>query len=365
MHPVTIRILLVLALAGALLALIPGGPEGNFHTEAPGPAEQETVEAGMVETTAAETQPREQRFVLTFVGDCTFGAPPFLENAGQGFIKLVGEDYGYPFRNVIDYFQEDEASFLNLEGPLTDEGYPRVKTHVFRGPTVFKNILVENSIEAVTLANNHTLDYGQTGYNATRETLDSIDVPYVETNQSRVFTTANGLTIGLFGTTYEWMEEATILEGIRDLARQDLDLVIFAPHWGNEGSYVPSVQQEALAHAAVDAGADIVWGSHPHVLQPVEHYAEGIIYYSLGNFSFGGNGAPWDMDTAILQQEVIRAEDGTIRLGEWRSIPCSVSSITQWNNFQPTPYQPGTPEYDRVVAKLEGSWHLANIKING
>ena len=115
---------------------------------------------------------------------------------------------------------------------------------------------------------------------------------------------------------------------------------------------------------AIDGGADIVFGHHSHTLQWVEPYNGGIIYYSLGNFSFGGNGNPSDKDSAIIQQHVLRYEDGTIALGDLDISPCRVSSVTNWNDYRPTPMEEGTEEYLRALQKLEGSYdgedHPAN-----
>ena len=118
------------------------------------------------------------------------------------------------------------------------------------------------------------------------------------------------------------------------------------------------------ADSILDAGADIVFGSHPHVLQPIEEYGGGIIFYSLGNFSFGGNGAPKDYDTALVQQEVIRDAEGTVSLGQLSIVPASVSSVAERNNFQPTPYEPGTEEYNRVLSKLDETFSGPNLKID-
>ena len=103
----------------------------------------------------------------------------------------------------------------------------------------------------------------------------------------------------------------------------------------------------------IDAGADIVWGSHPHVLQAMEEYNGGKIFYSLGNFSFGGNIYPDDYDSALIQQEIIRQPDGSICLGETIVVPVCVSSIPDRNNFQPTPYEEGSEGYQRVLEKLD------------
>ena len=298
----------------------------------------------------------DETFLLTFAGDCTLGSLPGQLNAEVGFVRRVGTDYGYPFRNVSDYFTQDDATFINLEGPLTDEGYPANKTYQFRGPSHFINILTENSIEMVSLANNHTMDYGQVGYESTLSLLQGAGVSYVEQNGTLLMTLDGGLKVGVFGMVYLSMDVEKMEMGIASLREQGAELVIVAAHWGYEGSYQINQEQKRIAHAAIDAGADIVWGSHPHVLQPVEEYGDGIIFYSMGNFSFGGNGKPDDFDTALLQQEVIRHPDGGVALGKLERIPCSISSDPFVNNFQPTPLQSGTPEYNRVLSKLDGTY---------
>ena len=302
--------------------------------------------------TEAPTEPSEERFLLTFVGDCTLGCRDGHANAGYGFIQTIGEDYGFPFRNVLEYFTSDEMTFINLEGTFTETGYAMQKAHTFRGPTSYINILTQNSVEAVSLANNHTMDYGQTGYDSTIATLEGAGIPYVERDNSAIITTKNGLTIGIYGAVYYDMKTEVITAAIREL-RQQADIVIFAPHWGFEMNTERNQDQVDLAHAVIDAGADIVWGSHPHVLQAMEEYNGGEIYYSLGNFSFGGNIYPDDYDSALIQQEVIRAVDGTISLGETIVVPVCVSSISGRNNYQPTPYEEGSEGYVRVMEKLD------------
>ena len=193
-------ILIILLLTGCGAAEPEAVETTAFLTE-PVTVEAETVAAEET-TLPTETEPAEERFFLTFVGDCTFGANPSNYYAGVGFLKTVGEDYGYPFRNVMQYFENDEATFANLEGPLTDSGNPMQKKHTFRGPTDYVRILTENSVEAVSIANNHTHDYGQTGYASTVKALEEAGVPFVDRDSSCVFTTENGLKIGLYGAVY-------------------------------------------------------------------------------------------------------------------------------------------------------------------
>ena len=324
---------------------------------------QETIPQETVPQETTRSERDENTFLLTFMGDCTFGATSSSYYAKVSFVSTVGSDYGYPFRNVIGYLETDDFTFLNLEGPLTDEGNPMPGKFIFRGPAEYVNILSENSVEAVSLSNNHTMDYGQTGYQATCQGLDQVRVGYVEKDSTRIITLDNGLKIGLYATMYTSVDEDAVTEQIRSLKQQGADVIIYAPHWGTEGSYSISQDQADLAHTAIDAGAHIVYGSHPHVLQPVEEYKNGVIYYSMGNFSFGGNTKPRDMDTALLQQEIILQEDGTVVLGERTIVPCCISSDPWNNNYQPTPYEPGSHEYDRVLKKLNGTYEGANLPL--
>ena len=330
---------------------VPG--EETLPPETEAPTEPATV----------PTEAPPEVFTLTFAGDCTLGTNPGMYYAPWGFIKLVGEDYGYPFRNVLDYFENDDFSMVNLEGPLCDTGNPVVKKHTFRGPTAYVNILTQNSVEAVTLANNHTLDYGPNGYESTLATLDAAAMPYVAENSSLLITTERGLTIGIYAAWYNTWDMEDLKAEVAALREQGAELIIYAVHWGTEGSYRPEPHQVEMAHEIIDAGVDIIYGSHPHVLQSIEEYNGGIIYYSLGNFAFGGNMYPKDLDTAVLQQEVIRYADGTVELGQLTRIPCSVSSIEIRNNFQPTPFAAGTEDYDRVLSKLDGTFTGPNLRV--
>jgi len=304
------------------------------------------------ETTIPEETEADNRFLLTFAGDCTLGSNPVNRFALYGFENTVADNYRYPFANVIGYFESDDFTMVNLEGTLGDKGTAAIKNHVFRGSAEYVNILTENSVEAVTLANNHSMDYGPKGYEATKQILEDGDVPYVEDGVTQIFTTENGLTIGVYATVYYNLNVDHMVTGIKELKDQGVDLIIFAAHWGAEGYYKPNEIQMNAGHAAIDAGAQIVYGCHPHVLQPIKKYNGGIIYYSLGNFSFGGNLYPEDYDTALVQQEVIRNADGTVSLGELTVVPCRLSSVTDHNNFQPTPYAEDTEDYARVMKKL-------------
>jgi poly-gamma-glutamate synthesis protein (capsule biosynthesis protein) len=111
------------------------------------------------ETEPTETEPKEIRYTLTFAGDCTLAADPGNYASPHGFIQTIGTDYGYPFRNVVEFFENDDFTIINLESVLANEGAAANKLFTFRGPTAYTEIMTGSSVEAVTLANNHTADY--------------------------------------------------------------------------------------------------------------------------------------------------------------------------------------------------------------
>lgn len=337
----------------------PTTPVTEPRTTEPDPTETEPEE-----TEPEETEPQEQRYTLTFVGDCTLGSTPSGFYSSSSFVGTVGDDYDFPFRKVREYFENDDFTMVNLESVLSDSGTGAAdKTFVFRGPTAYTQILTGSSVEAVTLANNHTMDFGKTGYRSTKDALTDAGVPYVEANGTMLYTTDSGLTIGVYATCFT-VNEADLRSDIAALRSKGAEIIIAAMHWGTEGSYRVTSSQKTYARLAIDAGADIVYGHHPHVLQPIEEYNGGVIYYSLGNFSFGGNTAPRDRDSAILRQEIIRDENGKVRLGELTIIPVSISSMDIYNNYQPVPYEKGTKEYDRTLSKLDGSFDGPDLVVD-
>ncbi len=358
--------LLIVFCLDALKPAKPTTPPATLPTTVPteAPTEKPT-EVPTEAPTQAPTEPSFDSFVLTFTGDSTLGTEEGDWDSRDNFINVVGTIYDYPFRNVADIFAADECTFTNLEGVLAEKGVGTAqdKRFRFRGPLAYTQILTGSSVEAVSLANNHTYDYGQPGLTSTKTALDAAGIKYAEHLGSVLFTTKNGLKIGMYAISFT-MDEADLRKEVAQLRADGAEIVILALHRGDEGIYSPNENQIHIAHTAIDAGCDIVWGHNPHVLQKIEQYNGGIIMYSLGNFSFGGNRNPRDKDTAIVQQQVIREKDGTVHLGELNIIPCRVSSVPNYNNYQPTPYEAGTVEYDRVLSKLDGTFTGADIPPN-
>ena len=356
-----------------LLASVSGKPghstaeqDKTPGTEPTASPTEEPTEEPTEPPTEAPTEPPRTSYTFTFTGDCTLGSNRDKWNAGYSFIQTNGEDYDYPFANVREYFENDDFTLVNLEVVLADEGNSTGKLFTFRGPTAYSQILTGSSVEGVTLANNHARDYGTAGYDSTKQTLENAGVSYVEVYSSTLITLEDGLVVGLYAIdgSVSAIDKDKAVEGVKQLKADGAELVIVAAHWGNEGKYRPNASQQDIGKALIDAGANIIWGHHPHVLQKIEEYNGGIIYYALGNFSFGGNRSPRDMDTAIVQQEVIRQPDGTVTLGQLTLIPCSISSEEKFNNYQPTPCEPGTEMYDRIMSKLDGSFKGADLVVD-
>lgn len=360
-------ILFALVLAVSLLFMLPGEIMPDLGGTENSTTSEETVETsanteevtedgteeGTEPSTDASTEPQPELFSLTFVGDCTLGTVAAGWNNPVSFVQTVGDNYDYPLANVKYYFENDDFTLINLEGPLTEGGTPAQKEFAFRGPTAYTAIL--KGVEAASLANNHSLDYGYQGLADTKAALTAAGIAYGAREESFIYKTDSGLTIGVYCDDFAF-DRGHIADSIATLKDQGADIVICAFHWGEERDYKPNQNEIDWAHIAVDAGADIVVGHHPHVLQPIEYYNGGVIMYSLGNFCFGGNNWPSDADSVIIQQEVVRDVDGTVTLGELSVVPCSVSSTQGQNNFQPTPLDYGTEAYDRVIQKLSGTY---------
>lgn len=315
------------------------------------------------------TEPKAERFTLSFAGDCTFGDNFNAENESGTFCKVVKDKYGYPLSNVRDIFLNDDLTLVNLECALTEsdpteEEMEQLKENLFRfrGPVEYAQILVEGGVEFASCANNHSRDYGKQGLEDTWQALEDAQIEFASFGISRVVETERGLKVGVFTVFFNTTEDA-LKSAVKSLRNRGAELIVLSVHWGDEGTYSPTERQYEIGRMAIDAGVNIVFGHHSHTLQPIESYNGGIIYYSTGNFSFGGNRNPKDKDTAILQQEILRYADGTVALGSLTVIPCRISTSDSWNDYRPTPYEPDSEGYARVFAKLEGSFDGPAVEV--
>jgi len=353
----------VIALAVILAAVIGAGAWLMLRTDAP--AATEPTAAVMPTATEATTVPAEttepqpEHFMLSFVGDCTFGQQDG-ENWANSFAKVVKDNYSYPFRNAQAYFGTDEYTFINMECTMSNLGTKQEKYYNYRADPKYVKVLTEGSVEFAAMVNNHTKDYGTTGYDDMAKLLTETGISYTDDNEAKLFTTSNGIKIGVYSRYFpnnsKGMQEK--IQGLRD---QGAHVVICAFHWGEMYYYVPNATQKKIAHDCIDYGADLIWGHHSHLLQPMEIYNGKAICYSLGNFCYGGSPNPKDPDTALVQLEIIRDVDGTVTVGEAKAIPFSMTSGTMKNDFCPTPLEVGTEAYERVLTKLAGKFGVTNL----
>ena len=310
-----------------------------------------TEKTSKKESVEDAAKPSKKVVTVTAVGDCTF-ATDDAAAADDSFVSMVEEqdDYTYFFENVADIFEEDDLTIVNFEGTLSERGKRQDKQFAFRGDPEYVEILTSSSVEAANLANNHSSDYGKESYDDTIEYLEDAGVAVFDGTDIEIME-INGVTVGLVGIYALNETRAAELEPAMEKVKEEgAELIVVNFHWGEEKAKTPNSTQKELAHKAVDLGADLVVGHHPHVLQGIEKYNGKYIVYSLGNFCFGGNRNPSDKDTMIFRQTF------TLENGEPEDdddiliIPCSISSVSDRNNYQPTPLE--DEEADRVTEKI-------------
>lgn len=279
-------------------------------------------------------------FTISAVGDCTFGTDENFAYEGSMPAKYdeVG-DFNYFFENVKSVFEEDDLTIVNFEGTLTDSTTREDKQFAFKADKSYAEILTDGFVEAANLANNHSKDYGEQSYNDTMDALDEAGITNFGYDRVAI-KKVKGIKVGLVGT-YVLADglgvKDSMEKNIQDLKDEGAQVIIASFYWGEEKAEYPNDVQVELAHAAIDAGADLVLGHHPHVLQGIEQYKGKNIVYSLGNFCFGGNMYPSDMDTMIFQQ-TFTLKGGKLQEDNVTNIiPCSISSVEDYNNYQPTP----------------------------
>ena len=295
---------------------------------------------------------------LSVVGDCTLGTDETFDYDTS--LNAYYENYGadYFMKNVKSIFSADDLTIANFEGTLTESEEREDKQFAFKAPASFASILTAGSIEAVNTANNHSHDYGEQSYEDTIKALDAENIIHFGYDETAV-TEVKGVKVGLVGI-YELKDhlgrEEQLKQNIAKVKKEGAQLIVVIFHWGNEKEEVPDENQVTLGHLAIDEGADLVCGHHPHVLQGIEEYKGKNIVYSLGNFCFGGNAYPSDMDTMIFQQTFTINQDGVKDDNVTNIIPCSISSDSDYNNYQPTPVE--GEEADRIMQKIQerSSW---------
>lgn len=284
---------------------------------------------------SSNTQSGDGKVTLSFVGDCILAS-----NGGDGGFERCYDQNGaaYFFKNVKSIFEGDDLTIANLECALSTSGERVEKSQSYQGDPSYVSILTQSGLDAVNIANDHGHDFGDEGHVDTLANLDKAGISRFGNGFVKIVE-ADGIKIGFTGVDETDLgssgAKAELEDTLQKLKEQGAELLIVSFHWGEEGQTEPDDNMIALAHAAIDGGADLVIGHHPGVLQGIECYKGKYICYSLGTFLYGAGTEPRDMNTIIFQV-VMSVAKGSGQTEDFQIIPCSLAS-TQTNDFCPTP----------------------------
>ncbi|NLV89574.1 MAG: CapA family protein [Tissierellia bacterium] len=290
------------------------------------------------EVAIEEVQELDQNtLTISLVGDI------FMDGSLRGLIDRNGIDY--PWEMVKDYFQNDDITIGNLETSITTRGEKwEDKQFNFRSDPKNLEVMKEASLDVVSLANNHSLDYGYVGFLDTLDHLDKYEIKRVGGGRNReealkgLILEKNGVKIGVLGFSrvvphVDWYatNKRPGIVGAYDVhidqvidrvveMKENVDILVLSIHWGVEGSHIPRQNEIDLARKLIDNGVDIIMGHHPHVLQGIEIYKGRPIFYSLGNFIFSSRSEN-TRETMIAQ---VILKDKTI--DKVCIIPCTIDN---------------------------------------
>lgn len=289
--------------------------------------------------------PPETTVVISLAGDTLLGSLDSVRRQENSFDSVVDrEGMVYPLRHFAPLFAADDITFVNLECVLKDDSKDKTEDRLynFRGPTAFTGILTAASVEHVNIANNHYIDYGFSGRRTTRDALTAAGITYSGYTWTQIYE-KDGVRIGFAGIREtQWKQDrgkpAQEIWALRDAG---CDYIVYACHFGTEYEANHNALQTEMARAILDAGADCVVGTHPHVVQGIESYGGKPIFYSLGNFVFGGNLSPSDYD-GLAAQLTLHFTHGQCDSVSARLIPLLTSGV-----------QDGTTDFCPVIAQGE------------
>lgn len=297
------------------------------------------------ETLAGEAsayEPETVQITINAVGDITLGTNQKHTYWGSFHQYYDEQGADYFLQNVREIFETDDFTIGNLEGTLTESDQRNPKLWNHKGKPEYVNILTGASIEAVSLGNNHIMDYGQEGVDDTIKYVSEAGLEYALSgewgNRYGLYETEKGITIG-FVSVNEHYDEAECYQmlgdGLKELKQKGADLLIACTHWGDDKVYDPAPEQYLMGKWCIDMGYDVVLGCHPHLLQGVEYYKGKYIVHSMGNFCYGGNKNPEDKETMIWQQTFTFADGVLQEDSDVTIIPCRLSSVTNTNDYCP------------------------------
>ena len=281
-----------------------------------------TISQPLVVTNFQKTN--QEPITLMFVGDI------MLDRGVEFMIKKYGNgDYKWTFSKIIDDLKQVDILFGNLESPISDKGIKVGSIYSFRADPKTIEGLTYAGFDVLSVANNHIFDYSREAMEDSFKKLKEAGISYIgggfdeKEAHSPVIKVIRGTKIAFLAYTnlgienwvakerksgISWLSEVNLKKDISD-AKNQADLVIVSMHFGEEYQAQPDFKQKYFARLAIDSGADLIIGHHPHVVQPIEKYKEGYIAYSLGNFIFDQGFSEETMKGLLLE---ILVENGKI-----------------------------------------------------
>lgn len=289
-------------------------------------------------------------FTITMAGDTTLGSTDELRKRDDCFERVAEEKgYGWFFSGLSELFATDDLTLINFEGTLTEETQKKEKKFNFRGPAEYTDILTLGSVEAVTVANNHTLDYGTQGREDTIANLENAGITVSGNGKLGVFE-KNGVKVGMTGYCFPYNNgRKDISEDVRALREMGCQIVIASFHWGSEYREDFTGEQRSIGRAAIKAGADIVVGHHPHIVQGVEQYEDSYILYSVGNLVFGGNVDPDDRD-AYAARVTFTVHEDHAEAPQLAIVPLRLTALEDGTDYRPVLAE--GEEAERIVSRI-------------
>lgn len=295
------------------------------------------------ESLTEETTDSSFTITLSFVGDCLCATDERTSYTNCFEEVADREDPSYFLEKVNHLFLEDDFTIADCENVFSDDDTlstrdkgqyadPNIEAYWFKYKASGANILKVGGVDMVSIDNNHINDYGEQGRLDTQKALDDAQLLWGEAGKI-VYYKKNNYKIGVVCfSMYNNSMAQTAMEYLEE-AKEKSDYQILYFHGGAEAVHVPEDWKVQACHDFIDAGADLIMGDHPHVLQPREIYNEKTIIYSLGNFIFGGNRHP-ENRTIIYQHTLTIDSDNSLENEEGNIIPCYVYT-GDTNNWQP------------------------------
>ncbi len=307
-----------------------------------------------------QTWPRQ--FTITLAGDTTLGSTDDLRKRDDCFERVAEEKgYGWFFSGLSDLFATDDMTLVNFEGTLTEATEKKEKKFNFKGPAEYTDILTLGSVEAVTVANNHTLDYGAQGREDTIQNLEAAGIAVSGNGTLGVFE-KDGVKVGMTGYCFPYKDgKKDISKDVKALREMGCQIVIASFHWGSEYRADFTGEQRSIGRAAIKAGADFVVGHHPHIVQGVESYEDTFIAYSVGNLVFGGNVDPDDRDAAAIRL-TFTVDQTQVQDMDMAIVPLRLTQLSDGTDYRPIIAQ--GEEAERIVSRILKRSHKMEDFVN-